>query len=397
LKNILRETDSHNANLKRKEEQEARERMRQLHNGRSSRLRLENNRHHGERNAKRRRLEEPKHREVEHERRHPRHRRAGDDENGDEDSLGSQRERRSRRHRRRDVGDESEAESTCKSSRSSRRPENDERGQHSGRHKGLVRSLSERHRPDNTDRRDHRRHRKSRQGSDSKSPSRSPSPKRSRRQKRRDEDEHCKFRSRHTMSKDIPSSPQVNCPEMHKNNDRNLPDDDSVISSPYSDPLSNLVGPLPPSTSDTPPIRSRGRGAYKPTASNIDTHFMSEYDPTLDADLGDNDDTGPTTSKSTRRPVPGLATDEDDWDMALEALRDRAIWRRKGAERLREAGFGENVVDRWVNNGAFAGLDSGGKERDVQDVKWAKKGEGREWDRGKVMDEDGHVDVKASW
>ena len=179
--------------------------------------------------------------------------------------------------------------------------------------------------------------------------------------------------------------------------DRYLSDDGSIISSSYSDPLGNLVGPLPSSTSDITPVRSRGRGAYKATASNIDTHFASEYDPALDVDLGDDGDMDPTTIRNNRRPVAGLATDEDDWDMALEALRDRALWRRKGADRLREAGFDENVVDRWVNNRAFAGLDSGAKERDVQDVKWGKRGEGREWDRGKVMDEDGDVDVKASW
>lgn len=181
------------------------------------------------------------------------------------------------------------------------------------------------------------------------------------------------------------------------NNDRDLPDDASVISSSYSDPLSNLVGPLPPSASDIPPIRSRGRGANKQTTSNIDTHFTSGYDPALDVDVSGDDDADLATSKNTRRPLLGLATDGDDWDMALEALRDRALWRRKGAERLREAGFGENVVERWVNNGALAGLDSGGKGRDVQEVKWVKQGEGREWDRGKVMDKDGHVDIKASW
>ena len=36
-------------------------------------------------------------------------------------------------------------------------------------------------------------------------------------------------------------------------------------------------------------------------------------------------------------------------------------------------------------------------ERDEEDVRWAKKGEGREWDRGKVVDEDGNVAVRAEW
>jgi len=86
-------------------------------------------------------------------------------------------------------------------------------------------------------------------------------------------------------------------------------------------------------------------------------------------------------------------TEDDDWDMALEALRDRAVWKQKGADRLRQAGFGESVVERWSSNLA----SSGEKERSIDDVKWAKQGEGREWDRGKVVLEDGRIDVKAPW
>ena len=90
---------------------------------------------------------------------------------------------------------------------------------------------------------------------------------------------------------------------------------------------------------------------------------------------------------------------DNDWDMALEALRDRARWRQQGADRLREVGFEESVVSRFVNNRAFGGLnDTGAREgRDIADVRWAKKGEGREWDRGKVLDDEGHVDLKAPW
>src|SRR5947208_3395017 len=54
-----------------------------------------------------------------------------------------------------------------------------------------------------------------------------------------------------------------------------------------SDPLEALVGPLPPSrgstsVNDPPPLRSRGRGAYKPSASAMDQHFSSNYNPSLD-------------------------------------------------------------------------------------------------------------------
>jgi hypothetical protein len=92
-------------------------------------------------------------------------------------------------------------------------------------------------------------------------------------------------------------------------------------------------------------------------------------------------------------------TEEDDWDMALEALRDRANWKQRGAERLKAAGFGEDVVEKWNRNPAFSGGAGAGTgvEGNIEDVRWAKKGEGREWDRGKTMNADGHYEVKAPW
>lgn len=88
-------------------------------------------------------------------------------------------------------------------------------------------------------------------------------------------------------------------------------------------------------------------------------------------------------------------TADDDWDMALEALRDRQRWKKKGEERLRAAGMNEETIDRWKKNAAFTGATS--NEETSENVRWAKQGEGREWDRGKVMDEDGHIDVRAGW
>lgn len=99
----------------------------------------------------------------------------------------------------------------------------------------------------------------------------------------------------------------------------------------------------------------------------MDTHFSSDYDPS--ADVHPNSDSG------------------NDWDQALEALRDRQRWKQQGAERLRSAGFTEIEVQKW---------EKGGEKREV-DVKWAKKGEGREWDRGKVVDDEGDIDVKPEW
>ncbi|KAK4863910.1 hypothetical protein LT330_010391 [Penicillium expansum] len=153
-----------------------------------------------------------------------------------------------------------------------------------------------------------------------------------------------------------------------------------------------LVGPLPPRQNEAP-VRSRGRGAYKHNMSNIDAHFAPGYDPAADVHL-DEDKLHTVGLESSRRPVAGLMTKDDDWDMAMEALRDRERWRNKGEERLRTAGIDEAVIDKWKNNTAFAGVDGEGKPEDVQ---WSKKGEGREWDRGKFVDDDGHIDIRAAW
>ncbi|GAQ04740.1 hypothetical protein ALT_2061 [Aspergillus lentulus] len=172
----------------------------------------------------------------------------------------------------------------------------------------------------------------------------------------------------------------------------------SMVARHVNTPQHDLVGPLPPRhdvDSDSGAIRSRGRGAYKANLSNIDAHFAPDYDPTLDVHMEDDDqDQGKGPS---RRPVAGLTTEEDDWELALEALRDRARWKQKGAERLREAGFNDDVVDRWKSTSSKTATGGGDDEGRLEDVKWSKKGEGREWDRGKFVNDDGHIDVKASW
>lgn len=155
-----------------------------------------------------------------------------------------------------------------------------------------------------------------------------------------------------------------------------------------------MIGPLPPKEDGAnAPIRSRGRGAYKPNASNIDAHFAADYDPTLDVQPEEDE---PTTKKTSLRPVPGFMTGDDDWELALEAVRDRAHWRHRGEERLREAGFNDSFVERWKSN-TTSTAPGGDSEGRIEDVKWSKKGEDREWDRGKYVDDKGHIDVKASW
>jgi len=100
----------------------------------------------------------------------------------------------------------------------------------------------------------------------------------------------------------------------------------------------------------------------------MDSRFSASYDPSADV-----------------RPDSDL--DDDDWDQALEALRDRQRWKEQGAERLKAAGFSETEVKSWEKGG----------EKTEEDVRWAKKGEGREWDRGKVIGDEGDVELKAEW
>ena len=97
------------------------------------------------------------------------------------------------------------------------------------------------------------------------------------------------------------------------------------------------------------------------------------------------------------RPDSEPDDEKEDWDMALEALRDREVWKQKGAQRLREAGFGEEEVRKWEDSG---------REKGVEDVEYIKKGQEREWDVGKVAEEGGgshggkkrgEVGLEAAW
>ena len=108
----------------------------------------------------------------------------------------------------------------------------------------------------------------------------------------------------------------------------------------------------------------------------MDSHFKSSYDPSLDL-----------------HPESEADSEKEDWEMVLEALKDREVWKRKGAERLRAAGFGEDEVKKWENSG---------KEKGAEDVRWASKGDKREWDIGKaVLDEPGkarrEIGLEAAW
>jgi hypothetical protein len=130
-----------------------------------------------------------------------------------------------------------------------------------------------------------------------------------------------------------------------------------------SDPLDDIIGPRPPAV---PQVRTKGRGTIS-QASGIDARFSASYDPTTDVRLNSDED--------------------DPWDQALEAMRARKKYKELGADRLRAAGFTEDEVKRWENGGA----------KREEDVRWAKKGEGREWDKGKVLDDDGVVSIEPQF
>jgi len=126
--------------------------------------------------------------------------------------------------------------------------------------------------------------------------------------------------------------------------------------------LEELFGPRSPQTASDD-MQTKGRGTL--SSAKMDARFAEDYDPSMEIQLD---------------------TDQNE----LEAMRDRQQWRLRGADRLRAAGFNEDVIKIWQNSGE-------NQERNVEDVKWTKQGEAREWDRGKVVDEQGNVDLKPKW
>ncbi|CAG8951760.1 hypothetical protein HYFRA_00005562 [Hymenoscyphus fraxineus] len=241
------------------------------------------------------------------------------------------------------------------------------------------RRISEDYSEDDDYERDHRRHRSNRRTSQdgrdrgekrrrrhhsrsrSRSPhehghresrrSKSPRRKRSRSPEARRESNR---KSRHSPSpkKSQKASSRIENPSRHQNDE----DYDS-------DPLSSIIGPPPP---PIPQVRSRGRGAFSHGAG-IDSRFSADYDPTVDVQLDPDE--------------------ENDWDQALEALRDRQKWKKQGADRLKAAGFTDEEIKKWEKGG----------EKTEEDVKWAKRGEGREWDRGKILDSNGVVSIEPAF
>lgn len=147
-----------------------------------------------------------------------------------------------------------------------------------------------------------------------------------------------------------------------------------------SDPLDDIIGPLPPPSQ---PTRGRGNTAQ---ASGIDARFSESYDPTSDVTYRDLSAEVGSCAKSGG---------SGGWDDMAEAFRDRQKWKAQGAERLRAAGFTDTEIQKW-ERGAGARPGDGG-DADLDDFCWSKKGELRQWDRGKTVNADGTVSTGPEW
>ncbi|TGZ77982.1 hypothetical protein EX30DRAFT_398075 [Ascodesmis nigricans] len=239
--------------------------------------------------------------------------------------------------------------------RRTRSPSPAERGDKHSRHRS--RSSSPRRYRSSHHRTDHKSHRSRRKD---KSPRREEQRNSSGRHRR----DRSRNRSRHRSRSRSPRRNRKssgNRREDHWTHTKNCKRSPSPKDEDSSDPLEEIVGPLPP-----PSTQPRGRGAIG--KSRLDERFQDSYDPSMDVQPDSDEDA--------------------EWDNAVEAFRDRLKWKQQGAERLRSAGFAEDFISAWENNAT----------EDETKLKWAQKGATREWDRGKVVDDDaGTVELKAAW
>lgn len=332
LKAIVREADSHNAALKKKEELEASRRQRDTKSDRGYTVHTN---YEDERPQKRRRFGEEGHRQEEirgrQELSHGRLRA------GSEQSTSRERRHHKARRIHGEKGLHGESRSVHRQSRTRYRSRSRSVSWSADRQDGIQTAHRQRSKKDCKQRR--RR-------------SRSVHSDNSRNEHRLETLGQGHSATRHS------SSQEIDGPENARQSPRDAYE---------SDPLEMLVGPLERQGKSTlctqgPPIRSKGRGVHRDAGAAMDAHFSPDYNPGLDL----HPDSEPDDER-------------EDWDMALEALRDRQMFKQKQAARLREAGFDAIEIKKWEDSG---------KEKDVTDVKWTARGEAREWDLGKE-DHDG--------
>ncbi|QSL66461.1 hypothetical protein MERGE_000841 [Pneumocystis wakefieldiae] len=118
---------------------------------------------------------------------------------------------------------------------------------------------------------------------------------------------------------------------------------------------SPLIGPEYPSILGE---KNDGR-FYSAGKSMIDAHFDPNYDPRLDVAISSNEN--------------------DDWEKELEALRSRSRWKKLLSQNLLQTNFSQKIVSETKYEESFPVYSKGL----------------REWDRGKVVWEDGSIGLEA--
>ena len=361
LRNIIKDTDNHNAALLAKEAAESRARLQSLANnehreGKASRV--------GGGDIRRRQLGDiaailggrpNKRRKTEGSGNQADRSRRVNTSSEDEEPGRNNRDDRRKRLKSREENEDGEISSRSRHRR--QRSKSEDRGK-SGDGRRSRRSVSEDRDTKGDYRRRQHRSRSPREHRITDSRRRHRSPRRKRPQSPHLEERKENLHRSHRKLR----SPSADNKESKNDSEKPVKEKEPKLDSD-SDPLDDIIGPRPP---PIPEVRSRGRGTMS-HASGIDSRFSAAYDPTVDVQLD--------------------IDEENDWDQALEALRDRQKWKQQGADRLRAAGFTEDEISKW---------EKGGEKRE-EDVKWAKKGEGREWDRGKVIDDNGGVTIESQY
>ncbi|KAF1945128.1 hypothetical protein EJ02DRAFT_370399 [Clathrospora elynae] len=361
LRHIIRQTDSHNATLLAKEAEESSARLKIMDRERTREKRREEDMKQrkaegrltptgsNERTQQTHSTRERDHSRDMNERDTRRRQRDQDDSRGVTSHRHRDRSRDAQRRKRRHVSEEEDR--SRRKRRRSTSPRDRVRGRKESDTKGSGRANRRDHNGDG--------HRRRRSYSRSASPLRSPSPRSDRhtkRRKHRDRSHSPRLASRSPRRERVPS-------DSYRKSQRSKRRAGAPASD--SDPLEAIVGPLPPLP--LPTVRSRGRGAHKANLMGIESRFSSTYDPSID--------------------IRADSDVEDDWGDALEVLRDRARWQQQGADRLKAAGFTDEEVKKWEK----------GDVMNEDDVVWTGKGQAREWDRGKVFDEAGDVELRADF
>ncbi|KAK1500922.1 pre-mRNA-splicing factor 38B [Colletotrichum tamarilloi] len=339
LRHIIKDTNTHNKNLLAKEAAESRARLKDLEHAEEK----EKRRKAGPQDIRKRQMGDilsilGDRKDI------ARLSRSGTSKEKSHKKEGSPPRRAHHKERR----SESPERESDRKHRRSRRDESDSERDDRRRHK------SDRRRSRSPDEK-HRRHRHRSPIEDRETASKS---RRNDRERRRDEEGQDlmskSHRSRRDRSRERPQSGFSIKGSSRRRDGGRVHEQEPQTTTSDSDPLDEFIGPEPPQQ-----VRSRGRGTAM-GASGIDKRFEADYNPKTDVEMADDDK------------HPG-----ENWDDAVEAFRDRQKWRQNQEERMRAAGYTDVMLKKWREGG------TADEQKDERDVRWAKAGEKREWDRGK--------------